>query len=529
MAVLDRYVEEMNRRQADAIVFGTNKLIELHIGGQIRPVSTRPASVEQILQLTTEVVGANFASQLDKGVGVFSYKSPYGEVSLRVVRDGDSFEVRIQPGVASVVSAHPPPELLPSVQATTPVDVPTVPGPGVSAPPEPSPALSVQVAPVARRDAAVPTHIDQLFEQMIDLRASDLHLKAGEPPMVRIDGNIRVIEGRATLTPDALQRLVMEIIPERYRREFLEHNDIDFAYDTRRARMRCNVFRDMIGVGACFRQVPWKIMTAAEINLPPAVLNFCAHDKGLVVVTGPTGSGKSTTLAAMIDSINETREDHLITIEDPIEFVHRKKKCLINQREVGVHTDSFKTALRAALREDPDIVMVGEMRDLETVSIAIETAETGHLVFGTLHTNTAASTIDRLIDQFPSDRHDQIRTMLAESLRGVVAQTLLRRKGGGRVAALEVLVVNMAVSNLIREGKTFQIPTVMQTAKTQGMQTLNDALLDLVKAGVVEPQEAYDRSYDKKEFALLLSRTGIRAGWRELVETNTAMAPVKLG
>jgi twitching motility protein PilT len=242
-------------------------------------------------------------------------------------------------------------------------------------------------------------------------------------------------------------------------------------------------------------------------------MDMCDLDKGLVVVTGPTGSGKSTTLAAMIDSINTNRDDHIITIEDPVEFVHPDKKCLINQREVGTQTKSFKSALRAALREDPDIVLVGEMRDLETVAIAIETAETGHLVFGTLHTNTAPSTIDRLIDQFPTDRQSQVRVMLSESLKGVVAQTLLKKKGGGRVAALEILVVTPAVANLIREGKTFQIPSLMQTGKNVGMRTLNDSMMELVQKDVVEPEEAFARAPHKKEFASLLTRAGINGSW----------------
>jgi twitching motility protein PilT len=234
------------------------------------------------------------------------------------------------------------------------------------------------------------------------------------------------------------------------------------------------------------------------------VQNLCYLTKGLVVVTGPTGSGKSTTLAAMVDLINRTRTDHILTIEDPIEFVHQSKSCLVTQRQVGVHTKSFKGALRAALREDPDVVLVGEMRDLETVSIAIETAETGHLVFGTLHTTTAASTIDRIIDQFAADRQSQVRVMLSESLRGVIAQTLCKKKGGGRVAAREILLSIPAVSNLIREGKTFQIPSIMQTNKRAGMVTLNDNLVELVDEGLVEPQEAYMKAVDKSSFAAML-------------------------
>jgi twitching motility protein PilT len=327
---------------------------------------------------------------------------------------------------------------------------------------------------------------------------------------------MQAMPGRKPIDAETLELLLHNIMPEKNRIEFRESNDTDFAHVLgERSRMRANVFRDIAGIGAVFRQIPTKILTAEQLGLPEVVLSFCDFDKGLVVVTGPTGSGKSTTLAAMINYINETREDHLITIEDPVEFVHNDKKCHINQREVGTHTLGFKNALRAALREDPDIVLVGEMRDLETVAIAIETAETGHLVFGTLHTNTAASTIDRLIDQFPTDRQQQVRTMLSESLKGVVAQTLLKKIGGGRVAALEILVVTSAISNLIREGKTFQIPSIMQTGRNIGMRTLNDSLLDLVKEKVVDPQEAYDRAPQKKEFGPMLTRSGFRGHWSD--------------
>ena len=271
------------------------------------------------------------------------------------------------------------------------------------------------------------------------------------------------------------------------------------------------MFADRKGPGAVFRVIPSKILTAEQLGLSSHILALCQLNKGLVLVTGPTGSGKSTTLCAMIDHINSTRQDHIITIEDPIEFVHPNRSCLINQREIRTHTDSFRDALRAALREDPDIILVGELRDLETVAIAIETAETGHLVFGTLHTTTAASTIDRVIDQFPADRQAQIRIMLSESLRGVIAQNLCRKIGGGRVAALEVLIVNQAISNLIREGKTFQIPSMMQVGKAVGMVALNDALLDLVAKKLVAPDEAYAKAVDKPAFELALKRIGLSA------------------
>ncbi|HXF81510.1 MAG TPA: PilT/PilU family type 4a pilus ATPase, partial [bacterium] len=287
--------------------------------------------------------------------------------------------------------------------------------------------------------------------------------------------------------------------------------DTDFAYEIAGvARFRVNAARDRRGPVAVFRVIPAQVVTAEELGLSREVQQLCYLTKGLVLVTGPTGSGKSTTLCALIDLINRTRTDHIITIEDPIEFVHQNKRCLITQRQVGVHTDSFKSALRAALREDPDIVLVGEMRDLETIAIAIETAETGHLVFGTLHTTTAASTVDRMIDQFPADRQAQIRVMLSESLKGVIAQTLCKQIGGGRVAAREILLMTPAISNLIREGKTFQIPSIIQTSRKLGMVTLNDALLELVEKKLVEPDEAYMKSVEKATFAAALKAKGFR-------------------
>ena len=299
-------------------------------------------------------------------------------------------------------------------------------------------------------------------------------------------------------------------MPESNRKQFSEKHDTDFAYEIPGlARFRANAFADRKGPGAVFRVIPAKILTAEQLGLSPAILGLCTLNKGLVLVTGPTGSGKSTTLCAMIDHVNKTRADHLITIEDPIEFVHQNQKCLINQREVRTHTDSFKDALRAALREDPDIVLVGELRDLETIAIAIETAETGHLVFGTLHTTTAASTVDRVIDQFPSDRQAQIRIMVSESLRGVIAQTLCRKIGGGRIAALEVLIATGAVSNLIREGKTFQIPSMMQVGKNVGMVSLNDALFELVAKKLVTPEEALSKAVDKAGLDGLIKRANI--------------------
>jgi twitching motility protein PilT len=373
--------------------------------------------------------------------------------------------------------------------------------------------MTLASAPAGNTPAATQSGspIDRLFFAMCQMGASDLHLCVGSPALVRKDGRIQPLDpNMPALTDDYLHRLLDPIMPAPNRQEFAERHDTDFAYEIPNlARFRANVFADRKGRGAVFRVIPSQILTADKLGLSPHILNLCKLNKGLVLVTGPTGSGKSTTLCAMIDFINRTRDEHIITIEDPIEFVHQNQKCLINQREVRTHTDSFKAALRAALREDPDILLVGELRDLETVAIAIETAETGHLVFGTLHTTTAASTVDRIIDQFPADRQSQIRIMLSESLRGVIAQTLCRRIGGGRVAALEVLIANGAVSNLIREGKTFQIPSLMQVNKGIGMVSLNDALIELVTKKIVAPDEAYSKSVDKNGFEALLKRAGI--------------------
>ena len=381
------------------------------------------------------------------------------------------------------------------------------------APTAATPVSSARATP--RVSAAGPaSEIHELFRTMCDSGASDLHLSVGSPPMLRHDGEIKPIPGRAVLTAEDTRRLLTSIVPERNRTEFERRHDTDFAYEIADlARFRCNLFLDRKGMGGVFRVIPTRIMTAEEMGLPREIMQLCHLSKGLVLVTGPTGSGKSTTLSALIDYINRTRTDHIITIEDPVEFVHENKKCLINQRQVREHTDSFKDALRAALREDPDIVLVGEMRDLETVSIAIETAETGHLVFGTLHTSSAPSTVDRIIDQFPADRQGQIRVMLAESLKGVISQMLCKKIGGGRVPVLEVLIGIPSVANLIREAKIFQIPSIMQTGKKYGMCLMNESFTDLVKRKVVEPEEAYAKAVDKAGLLALFKRNGVDTSW----------------
>ncbi|MBN2233287.1 MAG: type IV pilus twitching motility protein PilT [Deltaproteobacteria bacterium] len=344
--------------------------------------------------------------------------------------------------------------------------------------------------------------IDALLKIMLDYNASDLHITSGAPPILRISGELeRVVYHE--LTQEEVKLLAYEILTPASIKTFEDQLDVDFAYEIPGiARFRGNAYYKHRGMGAAFRLIPREIKTFSELGLPPAVRELARKRKGLVIVTGPTGSGKSTTLAAMVDLLNKERKAHIITLEDPLEFIHENQTCLIMQRQVGVHVESFASGLKASLREDPNVIMVGEMRDLETIALAITAAETGLLVFGTLHTSSAAKTVDRIIDIFPRDQQDQIRTMLSESLKGVVAQQLLRTADGkGRVAVLEILVVNQAVGNLIREAKTFQIPSIMQTSRKIGMQTIDQHLLELARAGTITPREAAIYADDKKLFA----------------------------
>jgi twitching motility protein PilT len=343
--------------------------------------------------------------------------------------------------------------------------------------------------------------IDAFFQLMHDQGASDLHLVTGQQPAIRIRGEIARIN-YDLLDNAGLKAMLYEIAPEHTIKQFEETGDVDFAYEIPNlARYRANFFMQKWGCAAVFREIPSTILTAEQLGLPPVVSKLASLPRGLVLVTGPTGSGKSTTLAAIIDQANRTRKDHIITVEDPIEFVHQSQSCIVNHREVGVHTKSFSAALRGALREDPDIILVGEMRDLETIRLAVEAASTGHLVFGTLHTTSAAKTVDRVIEVFPASEQQQIRSTLADGLRAVVAQVLFKRVDKkGRCAALEILIANSAVRNLIRESKTFQIPSMIQTGKKYGMQLLDDAVNELLTKGWISPDEAYAKANDKTRF-----------------------------
>jgi twitching motility protein PilT len=505
MAQLDRLLSVMISNRADELVIGEGAAAVLMVDNQERPV-TKALTAPQIVGLLKEIAPAASAHALDaRQPTKFQYVSEDSVFAVRVMMQGDKIAVRIQvdadgefkrsTGMFTRVAVDDEPPPLPDVKKAA-------------------------VDPTQARDA-----MEKLLRMLVEQGGSDLHMRVGEPPILRKSGEMHRVEGQPKLDPTTIESLLRSIMPDRNLKEFDESNDSDFAYEiTGIARFRANVLRDRKGMAAVFRVIPSQIVSAEQLGISQEVQNLCYLTKGLVLVTGPTGSGKSTTLCGLVDLVNRSREDHVITIEDPIEFVHENKNCIITQRQVGVHTGSFKSALRAALREDPDIILVGELRDLETVAIAIETAETGHLVFGTLHTTTAASTIDRLIDQFPADRQEQVRTMLSESLKGVVSQVLCKKIGGGRVAAREILLVTPAISNLIREGKTFQIPSIMQTSKRIGMITMNDTLLDLVEKKLVEPKEAYMRSVDKGSFVNSLKAKGFDTSFVEADPTNAPAA-----
>jgi twitching motility protein PilT len=490
MAQLDRFLSALVSHRASALMLGSDTPAQLDMQGTPRAITKTPFTELQLLALLQELAPGNARMSLDAGAATtFSYVSEDG-----------AFDIQVMPragGLRAVVRVQGP--------AAKPANEP--------APTRPSAPVSVEES---HAEVGAPgmsperERIEGLLRMMVQRGSSDLHLRVGEPPIVRVDGEMVRIPDTAVLQSRELEALVKSIMPERNRSEFESSSDTDFAHDIPgTGRFRCNVMREHKGAAAVFRIIPAKVVSVEQLGITDEVQKLCYLTRGLVLVTGPTGSGKSTTLCSLIDLINRKRSEHVITIEDPIEFVHENKQCIITQRQVGVHTGSFKTALRAALREDPDIVLVGELRDLETVSIAIETAETGHLVFATLHTTSAAGTIDRLIDQFPPDRQEQVRAMLSESLRGVISQTLCKKIGGGRVAAREVLLTIPSIANLIREGKTFQIASVIQTSKRLGMVTLNDALIDLVDAGQVEPKEAYMKANDKQGFAHMLRNRNI--------------------
>jgi twitching motility protein PilT len=350
--------------------------------------------------------------------------------------------------------------------------------------------------------------IDKYLKDALVKNASDLHFISGDPPRVRIHGSLALLD-QERLSIDAVRDALYEIMNGTTQRDFEKDDAVDFAYEIPEiSRFRVNVMRHLNGIGAVFRAIPAKALTLEDLKMPEVVHNLCKQTSGMILVTGKTGSGKSTTLAAMIDSINRRLKGHILTIEDPIEFVHKRQSCLISQREVGVHSKSFAAALHSALREDPDVILVGELRDLETISIAVTAAEMGILVMGTLHTNGAAPTVDRIINSFPADKQSHIRTMLSTSLRGVISQQLLPTKHKpGRIVALEILVNTSAVANLIRQGKLDQLETAMQSGGAVGMQTMDSALMDLVERRFVAGKEAYQQAHNKAKFQQIKDQT----------------------
>lgn len=518
-ARIDPFVDVLLRERGDQLYLLPDEPVTMVKDGKPRKVSRQPLTDQHIYALLVEVAPSESADQIDRMAETeFEYVADRGLVRVRIVPDMGRLTAVVAPlardaahgataeRTAATEDAAPTPSPRPprssAIAAAPMVESPT----GAAAVPRAGPELPADFA--ASQFKGAERALGELLKALVQASSSDLHLRVSEPPVFRTHGEMRR-QATPALTAEQLELMLLSVMPERNRAEWKETGDSDFAYEIRGlARFRVNAARDRRGPMAVFRVIPAQVVTVDQLRISKEVQQLCQLTKGLVLITGPTGSGKSTTLCALIDLINRTRTDHIITIEDPIEFVHENKKCVITQRQVGSHTDSFKTALRAALREDPDIVLVGEMRDLETVAIAIETAETGHLVFGTLHTTTAASTVDRIIDQFPADRQAQIRVMLSESLKGVISQTLCKRMAGGRAAAREILLSTPAISNLIREGKTFQIPSIIQTSKQLGMVTLNDALLELVEKKEISPDEAYTRSAEKAGLAASLKAKG---------------------
>jgi len=508
MAQLDRFLNLLVTNNASALTFTEGELATVTIRDSARPVMKQALTSAQILTLVREIAPQNQPHSLDAAGNVrFEYSSVDGTFEVALTQNG-KISARIEPrrGGPSASKSNPTP-----AQAAAPQNGAAM-SPAAPAPRTETPRAQPTVAPAPRVSSTGNRALDRmenLLRALVSNKASDLHLRAGSPPLLRASGEIAPIPNEAVLSSEEIDEMLGSVMLEHNRAEFKEINDTDFAHEIKGiARFRGNALRDRHGTGAVFRAIPAAVVTVEQMGITPEVQRLCHLTKGLVLVTGPTGSGKSTTLCALIDLINRSRSDHVITIEDPIEFVHESKKCLITQRHVGVHTSSFRQALRAALREDPDIVLVGELRDLETVSMAIETAETGHLVFGTVHTSTAVSTVDRVIDQFPPDRQAQIRVMLSESLKGVISQVLCKKIGGGRVAAREIMLSTPSISNLIREGKTFQLPSVLQTSKRLGMVTMNDALIELVDSKQVEAQEAYLKATDKVGIINMLKQRG---------------------
>ncbi|MCE1228967.1 MAG: PilT/PilU family type 4a pilus ATPase [Firmicutes bacterium] len=489
MPQLDRLLAQIVIRRGKSLRMdpGAQPMLEMEDGQEV-PILPSPVPSTLLDHLVREVLPKDQEAPLmEQGQAIFLY-SANDQIFRIIARQGiEGLSMTVEPAQA-LASAAPSPALVPA-----------------SAPPKVQPPTPVSV------QSELHPMAEKLLSALMERKGSDLHCTSLETPLVRVHGDLKEMEEFPILGPKELREIMKSIAPPLAWEHYETRNDADFAYAYERGhcRLRVNFFADRQGPGMVCRVIPSEIPDPHKLGLPEPIQRLADLPKGLVLVTGPTGSGKSTTLAAILDLANRHRHDHILTIEDPIEFVHPRKGCLVNQREVGTHTESFKTGLRAALREDPDIVLVGEMRDLETISIALETAVTGHLVFGTLHTSSAVGTVDRIVDQFPADRQQQIRVMLADACKAVICQTLLKRKGGGRVAAMESLFITPAIANLIREGKNFQIPSAMQTGRAYGQKLMTDALVELVQTEIVEPSEAYAKCSDREALMAGFKRVGI--------------------
>ncbi len=508
MAQLDRLLTHVISKAGSRLELKADRKPRLELkNGEAVDLLPNPLPAVMVDVLAGDVVPPELkATWLNEGQAEFDYDLAGQSFRIRLSRYMDTPQIQAEhqgpsqaPAEKAPARAAAPMEAAPQASAPTPASLHQT-----TAPP------ATRSAPGHRRSSSHPL-VAKLLAALLEKKGSDLHCTTQEPPVLRINGDMKELEGFGPLDASTLLEMMESLATPPAWERFQAHHDADFAYayEAGNCRLRVNFFQDRVGPGMVCRVIPNQLPDPDVLGLPEPIRRLATLSKGLVLVTGPTGSGKSTTLAAIVDLSNQKRKDHILTIEDPIEFVHPRKGCLVNQREVGTHTDTFKSGLRAALREDPDVVLVGEMRDLETIAIALETAATGHLVFGTLHTSSAIGTIDRIVDQFPADRQQQIRVMLADSLKCVVSQVLLKRISGGRVAALETLFITPAIANLIREGKNFQIASAMQTGRSYGQRLMNDALVELMQSRKVEPMEAYLKCPDKESFIASCKRAGI--------------------
>jgi twitching motility protein PilT len=501
MAHIDKLLHQIVVKKGLRLVVEPLKPPFLVTHGAEIPILHEPIPSAMVDALISQIMPDHLKKTWDEDAkATFDHATEMSTFNIKVERESKGIRITAEPyrhGMAGApVPAPTTPDLEPVVGPTVIMDTER----------ESGRSTTFEASTGGARTLA-----DDLLRALLEKGGSDLHCSSFEVPIIRVNGELQELSDQHVLGPNQLETLMESIAPPHVWAKFQETNDADFAYTYEEGgcRLRVNFFRDRVGPGFVSRVIPDKIPDASALGLSENIRKLAMLSKGLVLVTGPTGSGKSTTLAAIIDIANRQRSDHILTIEDPIEFVHPRKKCLINQREVKTHTDSFKSGLRAALREDPDIVLVGEMRDLETIAIALETAITGHLVFGTLHTSSAIGTIDRIVDQFPSDRQQQIRVMLADALKCVISQVLIKKKSGGRVAAIESLFITPAIANLIREGKNYQITSAMQAGRANGQRLMNDALVELIQAKQITAEDAFLKCPDSETFLASLKRANI--------------------